>query len=300
MGRIRLAETSGAGQPFAGFVSRAIEPATGRQPRERPETLRQGKTKGPAGATSRVATAVVRCDAAVRPVVHTTGRPRSEGHFGMSIHVTCPNGHSIRVKTEAIGRRVTCPRCQLQFRVPADAAAHTGRDSSLPRASVIAMPPEGVAALPRAVRYDGRRASGAGVRPAEPPRPHGTSSPSRSASTADPAGFGSPFAPASVATVGHPPSGSTSPEAFAHDNPFPSEQDPDASGPLLAAARTPGPPRRSRSSRQASGRRTREIIAGVLMLALVAAVAAAGWWVLEQRGVFKGLSKGRPQTGGLP
>jgi len=36
----------------------------------------------------------------------------------MSVKVTCPNGHKLRVRQEDAGKEVICPRCKTAVEVP--------------------------------------------------------------------------------------------------------------------------------------------------------------------------------------
>lgn len=76
----------------------------------------------------------------------------------MGIVVYCPNGHRVKVKDVFAGKRVHCPICQAKTRVPHSApsvatapeAAMPPSHDPLPTAELLSLPPEAVAALPRA------------------------------------------------------------------------------------------------------------------------------------------------------
>jgi len=76
----------------------------------------------------------------------------------MGIVVYCPNGHRVKVKDVFAGKRVHCPICQAKTRVPRSAPSFTPEPEAamppshgaLPTAQLLSLPPEAVAALPRA------------------------------------------------------------------------------------------------------------------------------------------------------
>lgn len=42
----------------------------------------------------------------------------TEGHHFMSIEVTCPNGHQLKVKDRWAGKTGRCPKCNAKMKVP--------------------------------------------------------------------------------------------------------------------------------------------------------------------------------------
>lgn len=238
----------------------------------------------------------------------------------MSIYVVCPNGHRLRVQVAAIGRRVTCTHCHQQFRVPADAAADGDdpRQQALPIAVMLSMPSEMVAALPRAVRFVPH--AKAGREPKESRRTRGGDAAQKERRALPPGsgGLETPLAPPSSApwpTPSQPqPAQSFSPQLWnmveqpvghgaltVGGNPadpscvvgFGSEMPP--STPVAAHTN-----RRARRGRRVVFRSGGEVAAALTMLLLVAAVLVAAWKILDSRGVFKNLGKGRPAANGLP
>jgi hypothetical protein len=217
----------------------------------------------------------------------------------MSIRVTCPGGHSLRVKAEAVGHRVTCPRCGLQFRVAADARqpAVGALGPSLPRARLLSLAAEAVSRLPRAVPLNPHRGSAGAVgRP--PPDQRAQGAPPRPATGPVPTPAGPP--PSAAAPLAPPAGPNTWETGF--DPPRDSGQE--AFGePLPATAAVSarsGPSRSGPRSRRAASRRWLELLVACVMLLVVAAVAAAAWWILDRRGFFKSLSGGRQTSAGLP
>jgi len=210
----------------------------------------------------------------------------------MAIEVVCPVGHTLRLKPEALGRRVTCPRCGQQFRVPSAGAsvAERGR-GGLPTAIVLALPAEVVAGLPRAVRLAPTHASGRPSQQQEPPR--------------GPLQANNPAVGRPSVAVGQPGFGSSlfnmPPPLFVGAQPeIPPPVAPGASADYEFRETAARRARPNRAARQATGRRVREILAAIVILSVVAAVAAAAWWILDRRGFFKNLSAGSPAAVGLP
>lgn len=238
----------------------------------------------------------------------------------MSIYVVCPNGHRLRVQVAAIGRRVTCTHCHEQFRVPADAAADGDdpRQQALPIAVMLSMPSEMVAALPRAVRFVPR--AKAGRAPKESRRTRGGDAAPKERREVSPGsgGLETPVAPPSPSPWPTPsqaqPAQSVSPQLWntveqpvgqgsltIDENPadpsygaeFGAEMPP--STPVAAY-----PNRRARKGRWTVFRSGGEAAAALAILLLVGAVLVIAWKILDSRGVFKNLGKGRPAANGLP
>jgi hypothetical protein len=78
----------------------------------------------------------------------------------MSIPVTCPNGHALKVRNDQAGKLGLCPHCKAPVRVPTPAATEVSEDAIL-----------GILNRPDSARPS---PAASGISLAEPPHPeHG-------------------------------------------------------------------------------------------------------------------------------